>query len=693
MDSGKNKPNTNANPEEDTLGQIFMSWIKDTHESPTRENFIRLQEVMDKGCTDKQFIMRSQRLGVNSAITIARILDRTPIEKIDVYENVIRDHGVQALSQLVRGSRTLTHLNVGGNDIGPLGCAFIAPLLAQNKRLKYLVLGSEEGDLHTNKIDSDAGKALAEALIANKTLKWLDLNRNPLGRDSQDVFASFVKVLQTNKTLETLKLGCTGMSSTSAVAIVKALNNNQVMQFLDCHENDLQPQVGEAFAELLDYKYQEGIPNTLTTLLLHHNPKLRARGLVPLFKALHNDNSIQTLDFSNTAMGDEGAAALADALRNNSTITHLELNDNDISQEGCIQLCLVLQQNKSVRYLALAHNKLKDDGACALAATLEVNESISHLELSSTRLSDRGAVALGVALAMNMSLQALKVNNNHISDNAGRAFSELIEKNGKLLTIDIRGNQVSHSTLLRIKKVVKRNKALRDGETPNQLQQEVIRLHYQQYKLQEANAELKEHQRARLELQEQADRAEREAIVEKENTAKRSKEIIEKILLQENFCDDMKAKKKTKEEEAGKSKGQYEQEIKALHEKLRVDSILREERQKEWEDIEKSYKRLEKEREEKLKDLKQKIQNARIDRDNWNQKKKEYRIQAQQSQEKIAELEAQMQARQAEIMEQHEAEQERKARRRAKKKGPTAAENAALIDSLLSGNYAAEAGV
>ena len=58
-------------------------------------SFLRLQEVMDKGCSDKQFVMRSQRLGVNSAMTIARLLDRTPIEKIDLYENVIRDHGVQ----------------------------------------------------------------------------------------------------------------------------------------------------------------------------------------------------------------------------------------------------------------------------------------------------------------------------------------------------------------------------------------------------------------------------------------------------------------------------------------------------------------------------------------------------------------------------------------------------------------------
>jgi hypothetical protein len=59
---------------------------------------------------------------------------------------------------------------------------------------------------------------------------------------------------------------------------------------------------------------------------------------------------------------------------------------------------------------------------------------------------------------------------------------------------------------------------------------QVIRLHFQQYKLQEAHRELKAQQRARLELQDQVDGLEREFAAENEATAKRSKEVIEKIL-------------------------------------------------------------------------------------------------------------------------------------------------------------------
>eukprot|EP01012_Entosiphon_sulcatum_P056480 TRINITY_DN80153_c0_g1_i1.p1 TRINITY_DN80153_c0_g1~~TRINITY_DN80153_c0_g1_i1.p1 ORF type:complete len:686 (-),score=140.58 TRINITY_DN80153_c0_g1_i1:71-2128(-) len=682
MEKGDQKEITRQkSAEEDNLGQLFMSWIKDTHETPTREHFLRLQEAMEKGCNEKIFSMRSQRLGVNCAITIARILDRSPVEKLDLYENVIRDHGVQALTQLLRDSRFLTYLNLGGNDIGPQGSVYIAALLPTNKKLKSLILGSEENDLHTNKIDSDAGKAIAEALQKNKTLKLLDLNRNPLGASSQEVFAAFGRVLERNKTLTTVKLGSTQMTTASAILCIKSLLQNSVLETLDFHDNSLQQQIGDALAELFTQKHARGLPNTLQTLLLHDNPKIGPKGMLSFFRAVRNTGApLAKLNLTNTAIADEGVSALAEALVSNTSLTHLELADNDITEEGCVALCVALHSNSTLKVLNLSRNKLKDEGACALATTLETNLSISHLEIASSRIADRGVIALGVALAHNPTLQHLKIGNNNISDEAGHAFAELIERNGKLLAIDIRGNQVSHGTLLRIKKVVRQNKSLRDGEAPAQLHQEVIRLHYQQYKLQEANQELKEHQRARLELQEQADKAERDALVEKENTSKRSKEIVEKITMVDNFCDDLRQKRKAKEDEVVKIQHQFDQETKALQEKLKIDIALREQRQQEADDLEAEHQRLVKDRETRLAELKERIKSIRADKENWIQKNKEYKAQAQQSQEMIVEYEKRVKERQAALAEERRA----KAKAPKKTKEQRKADSDALIESLLT---------
>eukprot|EP00993_Chasmostoma_nieuportense_P004399 NODE_506_length_2140_cov_19.086935_g468_i0.p1 GENE.NODE_506_length_2140_cov_19.086935_g468_i0~~NODE_506_length_2140_cov_19.086935_g468_i0.p1 ORF type:complete len:689 (+),score=197.90 NODE_506_length_2140_cov_19.086935_g468_i0:47-2068(+) len=664
--------------EEEKFGQIFMSWIKDTHEEPSRENFIRLQEIVNKGCNEKQFVVRSQRLGVNTALTIARLLDRTPVEKIDVYENVVRDHGAQALSQLIRDSRSLTSVNLGGNDIGPLGCLYIAALLPTNKKLKVLILGSEDGDLHTNKIDSDSGKALAEGLSKNKTIRWLDLNRNPLGRDSQEVFYAFAKVLEKNPVLTTVKLGATYMNTLSAICLIKGITTSQTLELLDLHENDLQPPAAESLSDLISPK--QGHPSPLTTLLLQNNTKLRAKGLIPFFKALKTNSVLTTLNLRNTGFGDEGASYLADALVQNATLVYLDLTHNDINVEGCIGICSALRTNTSVQFLGFSDNLLKDDGACAMANTLEHNHTLTSLEMGACRCCDRGAIALGMALAHNQGLQGIKLNDNHISDEAGLAFAELLEKNTKLLSIDIRGNQVSHSTLLRVKKVVKKNKALRDGEIPNQLQQEVIRLHFQHYKLQEANNELKDHQKARIELQDLAERTERDATVEKENTAKRSKEIIEKILMVENFCEELRSKQKLKEEESTKGSQQFEVDLKILQEKLKQETGMREARQVECDEMEAKNNKLQTERESRMASLTEQIDTAKKERENWLEKNKSYRAQAQEAQERISNLEKMIRERQTEQAIEPGAEADKKIKKKAKKRAGNAD---ALIDSLL----------
>ncbi len=50
----------------------------------------------------------------------------------------------QALSSLIRESRTLTALNVGANDLGPLSCVYLAALLPTAKKLRAIVLGVQK---------------------------------------------------------------------------------------------------------------------------------------------------------------------------------------------------------------------------------------------------------------------------------------------------------------------------------------------------------------------------------------------------------------------------------------------------------------------------------------------------------------------------------------------------------------------
>ena len=52
-----------------------------------------------------------------------------------------------------------------------------------------------------------------------------------------------LQVLETSKTMTTLKLGGTMMNTASAVCMVRSLLLNQSLEFLDLHDNDLQSAV------------------------------------------------------------------------------------------------------------------------------------------------------------------------------------------------------------------------------------------------------------------------------------------------------------------------------------------------------------------------------------------------------------------------------------------------------------------
>ncbi len=54
--------------------------------------------MLEKHCTETRFQLRSQRIGVNTAMALSRILqDKPKIVTLDLHENVIRDKGLMCL--------------------------------------------------------------------------------------------------------------------------------------------------------------------------------------------------------------------------------------------------------------------------------------------------------------------------------------------------------------------------------------------------------------------------------------------------------------------------------------------------------------------------------------------------------------------------------------------------------------------
>lgn len=133
---------------------------------------MNLKQVLEKHCTETRFQLRSQRIGINTAMTLSRILQYKPkIVAIDLHENVIRDKGLTSLlnDYMMIGQANsaininsymstafvcnVTLLDVGSNDIGAEGGKLLAAFLRSKFcKLRTLILGSEDGELYVNKV-------------------------------------------------------------------------------------------------------------------------------------------------------------------------------------------------------------------------------------------------------------------------------------------------------------------------------------------------------------------------------------------------------------------------------------------------------------------------------------------------------------------------------------------------------------
>lgn len=620
--------------------ELYAAWIKDTRERNSQDSKKAFRDVIDRGIHEKEIAFRKERLGVNSAVTLGTILARSPLTKLDLYHNVLRDAGCEAIAQLVRESPNLLTLNLGGNDIGTQGIQALSLVIGTHKRLASLSLGTEAADSYTNRIDSNTTKILCEGLFKNRTLKYLDLCRNPIGKGSQDAFPLLQQLVSQSNALSTLKLSQVNMSTESALLVLSAVAKSSTMACLDLSANNLSSAVGEAIGKMLQERGSRSTPSPLKILSLSDNPLMGERGAKALFAAFQTDKGLTQLDVENCGVTDDALLVLCQSLAVNATMSTLALRRNAVTDVGVTELARSLLRHASLTQLFLAYNKIKDEGACALASTLESNTLLDSLDLEATWVGDRGAIALGVALANNKSLSTLRLSNNHISDEGGAALVALLEKNRALHICTLKGNNMSHSTVLHAQKVLSRNRQAKQEEVPNKLRKEVIKLHYQMYKLEEAKIELDNQRSKKLELDRTQERLEAQYRQEEAEFRKKQKDLLEAQQQQENQCQHYEGQMKTIAENYERMVAQHEVDMAAARERYEAEVAEREKAEEEFKKVHQELEQAETLREQRLEELRSKIKEAKEDREKWIAQSREYREQIAEAQLKLKELES-----------------------------------------------------
>lgn len=489
------------------LEELYVARCKDTLEQPSREDFLRFSSRLKSRAYGPVCSLRNQHLGVSASNTLSKFLRNRPeLVKLDIYCNVVRDHGLQVISHLLQSNPAIKIFNCGCNDLTDKAAQYLAEVVAVG-HLRSLQIGTIEKALHPNKFTNVTLDAISEALVKSNSLQALGMNGTSLSQKPSPNIPSaeeaLIRMLARSNSLLMLRLANCEISSAVMMEVIDSgLAFNGTLKRLDVSGNNLSPAVGIRLAEyLLEQVNQIVVPEgsenpdedeevVLTEDVPHMFHMDLSRNMFNYQVAQNFANTLLThpylgyLDLSFNEIGDDGAIALAKALEENQTLVELHISSAKVTSEGGIALAEALKKNQTLTTLNISKNKLGDETAYSLAAALAENSSLTTLVISSAMLSNDGGIKLAEASSRCPSLVSLDMSDNFFTESAGAAMEKLFRENGTILKIDVSGTQINHFAYHALNQICQRNATMLKQREQKPLRNQLVQSQYSVVELQ-----------------------------------------------------------------------------------------------------------------------------------------------------------------------------------------------------------------
>ncbi|CAD2219213.1 hypothetical protein AGDE_10076 [Angomonas deanei] len=513
-----------------------------------------------------------------------------------------------------------------------------------------------------------------------------------------------VALLQSSTTITALQLKDTALTVSGALQIVQALYSNTTLTDLDLGYNQLNAKVGDALGGLLQSRVAMQHTCALKKLCLSGNDLFgNLKGLVggansvqaarSLRQQRHANPNYSETAFSFSTSGKSGwgetysslqridakdtpSGPLLAVLANDRSLTHLELDACGVSGVSLALLCRSLSVNIGLKVLSIKHNHitpedasllggalcrhgglkrlyvsgnlLEDEGGCAFAKLVEVSggEGLEVLDLRCTWLGDKSLIALGVALQQNTSLRVLLLDDNHFTYKGCEAFAAFVEQNNSLLSCPLGATSAPYPIQLRIERATQRNNKKLDNEEADALKREVVRLHYQSYKLEEARAELDSLKEKSADVKRTTENTDIQFKQDHSDYNKKIRELKEQI---ENYTNQEVSYKKQAadlEEELTKQRAQFEEDMELVKQRLEAEVAMREKMEVAFREAEETLRYVEGERPERERSTAReggRDQEGRLG--DWSTQRKQYKADSEALEKEVAQLEEELAAK------------------------------------------------
>ena len=206
---------------------------------------------LDKFVKKKDIYLSYKGLVDDDLDVLIKVIEKsTVLEKLYLHDNNLTLADGK-LADAIAKSRTLKSLQIHGNNIGPEGIKLLADALKENNTpLRVLGLGG-------NIIGDEGAKCIAEMLAVNKTLQYIGLGNNKIGKilrrnNIGDKGAEHLaNALLENTTLDTIKLFYNKIGDRGAEKFADALKSNHSIKTLDLWNNKVSRDVKKRIEAIL----------------------------------------------------------------------------------------------------------------------------------------------------------------------------------------------------------------------------------------------------------------------------------------------------------------------------------------------------------------------------------------------------------------------------------------------------------
>ena len=457
------------------LSELYTAKLSENTYSAGASDFLGFLQQIQKGIRRKTLDLSRLQFGAAVLSRVPRLFRLIPdVVELNFYGNLIRDIEIAKVAQILLSNPKLEYLDIGCNDLSDSSLGTFIDIIQQSN-LVSLQMGSTDPNFQSNRFTRYGLSVMFDEIVRRNRLRALGLAR--LGAIKQRKNQRWKEYSQH---LAELVMKCTELkvldiSHNELGDSDQAILANGFAMNTNLQRLDLH---GNFFPT--GYRLIEGITQLQKLISLNLSYcSLNGAAVEVLCEEFHNGWGLIMLNISgNDQLGPEAIIDLLDVLSDNIYLTSLNISETGCDDSIAPQLRTFLRSNEICQNLNLSKNNLGD----CICGDLE-NANLATLDLSSCRITDNGAIALCNALVNNKYLKHLFIRDNFLTKKTGYDIVEILQKNHVITSIDVSSNQIDCFAMDGIKTLCLRNKMRSHNEKLGLMRKEYIHLSIQRSKI------------------------------------------------------------------------------------------------------------------------------------------------------------------------------------------------------------------